>query len=474
MSDYNNLVSELQDDIDEVDQQKQDMIKWAENATNEEIEAAFKKINPYGVVIPDNEINLEHTDADDMPSFSMSYTNYRMEFCQNYATCANIAFLFRMLIEYEVPAEVPTFEIEDFMNDPTIADPPAMITDERLLRLYAENKEAMAERVVIYKFLKSVYGYDPDKHVRSSYKSNKKDPSRRRPKTKEAKRAVDSRNCIRKEPVHDYEGTSADQDYDVKNDCPVEKECFNTIPAVEYFTRVNRFRDEHHEPLLQVTKDLYGSDPDVDFAICIYDKHKNKKEGKEFRVAHEKDVIASIINIDQNRWAMLGPYRQNRQKVELYNSHTEVLKQMADKREQDEPIATDIMKKQVKNKKAANIAEAGPDDPGFRKWVRENKPDIARMGATHITDDVDDDKKSGDHDDQVEVNVFNLQDGGRTMKVHKIYNPVEAPVGMPDDSAHPGTMGLAGSNPPQSERGSDSKGNLDNSKLGSDLKGNSR
>lgn len=448
MSDFNNLVENLQADCDEKNVRKQELIKFLETATEEEIKTYYNQINPNGAVIPDNEIGLENVDTDDMPNFSFSYTNYRMEFAQNYATCGAIAFLHRAANEYKVPAEVPTYEIEDFLADPTIADPSDHITDERLIKMYAENKENMKERVIIHNFLQYAYGFDPDKHVRSSYKSNKADPTRRRPNTTAARQAVDSKNCIRKERTNDREGTSADQDYKIDPNDPVEKGCFNTIPPVEYFTRFNRFNQEHHEQLLQVTNDLYGSTPDIDFGLCIYEKHKNRQESKEFNKIHEKDVVASITNIDQNRWAIMGPYRQNRQKVEFFNSNTEILKAMMDKRAEDEPVAADIMKKQIKNKKAKNVAEAGPDAPEFTKWVKANKPDIASMGGEHVTDSKDsDDEKGTCPDGQVEINVFNIQDGGKGMSVHKIYNPVEAPAGTPDPDAFPGTMGLSGTNP---------------------------
>ena len=434
---------------------EKDLIEWAKTASSEEIEKAMRAINPYGVVIPDREVK-----KNDETTFSFSYTNYRMEFATTFTTTAMISYLWRRLIEYELPKEVPALDIEEYEMDPSIADPPAFITDERLLKLYAENKLMMNDRIIIHKFLKKVFGYNPDTDVRSSYKANIKDPERRRPNTPAIIQALENKNSIRNEDEYNYNGTSADLDYEPKT--PFERVVFNTVPQVGFFDTFDRFKKEHFEPLVQCTKDLYATCPDVDFAVCIYEKHKNKNAAKTFKSTHSKDLRASMINVDANRWALLGSYRQNRERVDYFNAHTEVLKQMLDKRAEDEPLASDIFKKEIKNKKAENIAEAGPDDLAFRKWVKANRPDVAHLGADHVefdnleeaeqraaaNENVSDEKKDDgivtgidalgktiDYpkgvddcpDDAVEVAVFDLRNGGSDMTVRKIYNPVEAP-----------------------------------------------
>ena len=92
-------------------------------------------------------------------------------------------------------------------------------------------------------------------------------------------------------------------------------------------------------------------------------------------------VIAPITNIQLNKWALLGSYRENRERVDFYNQHTEVLKEMVDQRERDSHIASDIMKKRIKMKKAANVEEAGPDDKEFIRYLKKNKPQVSKLGV---------------------------------------------------------------------------------------------
>jgi len=245
--------------------------------------------------------------------------------------------------------------------------------------------------------------------------------------------ALERTNTIRKEGVKEGFTQATVEDLDHKPDGPVEKAVFNHIPSFDYFAKFNRFMEEHHEILQQCTYDLHGSRPDVDFSLCVYDVHKTKTEADAFKKKNADHVIAGITNIDKNRWVLMGSYLQNRERVDFINDKTAILKSMMDKRKEDEPTMRDILKKKVKNAKKKNIAEAGPDDKEFVDYIKKNKPDIAKLGGEHITADKPEKdeftEEVGDcPEDLVEVNVFDLRDGGKSMKVRKIYNPVEAPA----------------------------------------------
>ena len=89
--------------------------------------------------------------------------------------------------------------------------------------------------------------------------------------------------------------------------------------------------------------------------------------------------------------------------------------------------------KKVKERKESSeyLAESGPDDKAFLNYLKQNKPEVAKLGGQHIKQDGESDDDCPE--DAVEVNVFQVDEGGRQLKVHKIYNPVEAPAsGAPE------------------------------------------
>lgn len=416
------LDEQLNNLIDEIDAES--IESWVEKLSEEELHAAFKKINPYGVTLP----------SEFQQSASFSYTNYRMEFARQLSTTTIIAYLFNQLRDWQVPDEVRPIEIDAYMRDATLADTPAEVTNAQSVARYEENRRTMADRVAAYRFLKHMFDFDPDRHAASVLTTCKGDPERRLPRTAATKRAVRNPNNVRAVPAREYEARVDDLTYTPEGE--IERAALGIIPSMDSFNRLERYGDENHEELLQCTYDIYGARPDIDFSINVYAVHNSKEESEAFKVKHGNMVIAPITNVQCNKWALLGPYRQNRERVDYMNSNTELLKAMIDKREQDSRTGSDIVSKRIKVKKKQNRIEAGPDDDNFKTYIRENKPAIDQFGANRVEQKDDEVRDSSDDDEDdgktVQVKVFNISDGGAKLKTHRIHNAVEAPGMRPE------------------------------------------
>jgi hypothetical protein len=438
MSGITDQLNELMNEFAQDDVRMQKMEQFIQNCPEDKLEDLLKAVNPYGPVA------AVKSGTEEM--VSISYTNLRMEYAKRFAAVSLVAFMTRMLKEYKVPEEVPPVEPAEFIENPGLLDTPAHIKDPKVREKWAEARETMADRVTIWKFFQHIFQFDPDRHVAAALQTNKKDPAREKiPATKAVRTAVTAKkNAVRSAAVkrQDWEAGPEDLqplDEDGKSIFAneVEQAAFETIPPHDMFAKWDRYAEEHYEQIQDATKKVYGCVPDVDFLVIAYDAHKTKEEAQKFKDTHMDRVIAPITQIRKNRWAILGPYRENRERVDFLNRHTEVLKEMIDQRERDSHVATDIMKKRIKAKKAENIKEAGPDDKAFRRYLRANKPAVAGLGGEHVNQG-----ESSDDDcpeDAVEVNVFTVGEGGRELKVHKIYNPVEAPV--VGDAPSPATDG---------------------------------
>lgn len=409
MSTVNEQVNELLNEFNAEDTSTEE---WISKLGPEKVNELVKKLSPYKPLLLDEK-------EDEQMSFS--YTNMTMENAKRIAMVSLVAFTFRMIKEYKMPEEVPSVEPDEFIANPNILDTPNGITDKRLLEKYAEARASMQERVTIWKFFKNIFDFDPDKQVASALQTNTaRDPP---PKTKATHTALSSKkNSIRNVQKKDYEYSVDELKERELNS--VEEGAYGTIPSVDTFAKWDRYLEENYEQVLDVAKNAYGCQLDIDFMVNIYDKHLTKDDANKFKDRNMDNVIAPITLIRRNHWTILGPYRENRERVDFLNRRTEILREMLDQREKDSHTATDIMQKRIKNKKKENDAEAGPDDKAFRRYIKQNKSQVANMGGIYggEEDEEDDCPK-----DAVEVNVFTLQDGGREMKVHKIYNPAEAP-----------------------------------------------
>lgn len=420
MSGITNELNELMNEFAQEDVRKQKMEEFIKNCPEDKLEELLKAVNPYGPV--------SAVKSGDEEMVSISYTNLRMEYAKRLAAVSLVAFMTRMIKEYKLPEEVPPVDPADFIENPSLMDAPAHIKDPSVLAKWAEARETMSERVVIWKFFQNIFQFDPDRHVASALQTNKKDPERATvPATAAVRTAVSAKkNSIRSSVARQaWEVTPDELKESDKPTSEVEKAAFETIPPHDMFAKWDRYTEEHYEEIQSATKHVYGCVPDVDFLVIAYDAHKTKAEAQKFKDTHMDRVVAPITQIRKNRWAILGPYRENRERVDFLNRHTEVLKEMIDQRERDSHVATDIMKKRIKTKKAENIKEAGPDDKAFRRYIKANKPSVAGLGGEHVNQGDESDDECPE--DAVEVNVFTVGQGGREMSVHKIYNPVEGP-----------------------------------------------
>ncbi len=377
--------------------------------SDDEVLRLLKITNPGGPVV-----NKE--------CFTFSITNYSMEFQKRITATAMISYMMRACKEYLVPANVPAGDVDECIRDPSKLECPAHITDPAGRAAWAEYKATFEKRRAVQEFLTHVFSFNPDLHVAAAMNTNKHNPEQRLPDLPQIREIINERkNTINKnETRREYEYSQSDLS-DPALFSAEEIEMYKMIPPLDTFVKFDRYFDEHFEGLMKATKNIYGVRNDIDFGLVIYDKHATPEDAQKFRSMNNETFIAPVSEITAGRWALLGPYRKNREVVSFLSRQTDLLKQMLDQRESDSKIAADIVKKRVKRTKDENVRRDGPDHQAVREYLAANRPAIADMGAEPVEDVKDDGK-------HVEVDVFNISGGGATMQREKIYNLSEAPA----------------------------------------------
>lgn len=271
-------------------------------------------------------------------------------------------------------------------------------------------------RELIDDFLKHYFSFNPDQHVKSSYAPNYVDPERK--------------------PIPE----DADPDED-----PARA----IIPPADTHARFNRYFDANYEYLRQATDDIYPHKCDVDSVFIAHTVITNKP-GKDMATAsaewqrkHASEVDLDILDIDFNKFVFMGPWAQNRERINFYTKDTEVLKRIMDASRDHDRMGRDLMKKRVQTKKKENIRRDGPDAPAMSK-IREANP-IKQYGAKPITSPEDiprDEQKLGE--DEIKVDVHHLSARRRGKRIQgraskwKFHIPAEKPK---EDSVKPLTPG---------------------------------
>jgi len=170
------------------------------------------------------------------------------------------------------------------------------------------------------------------------------------------------------------------------------REAFEIIPPQDTFHRWSYYEEVNYEELRVATEAVYHEKPDLDMALVLYDHYEGTDEEvneafETFRDAHEEEIPTDIKSIDFGQWILLGDFKENRSKIEFYNKNTGLLKRILDRHAEDKKLGKDLMRKRVRNLKAKNIKEAGPDDPGlatYREGLAEAGKDVGALGAEKV------------------------------------------------------------------------------------------
>ena len=390
-----------------------------------------KQLNPYGRTIEGSDKILTY-----------SYTDLRHEYLKKILLTGMVGFLNRMCDEWKVPDGIPVIPVYDYVKDPskldefekTLKDPEFMRKDLDL------NKAYMAKRVAIKEFLEDMFQYNPDFHVRSSYKPNLDDPDRKIIDTPAGQLAIyqlKKADPEFNERWHIYERDQKNQQ-DVKEPrepsetdetqkivSDVKKQCSEMILPADIFHRFQYYYDSHYEELKEIVGDLYCDKADLESAINPYAWHDTEDDADKFIDKHQNEVITSIYKARSGAWNIFAPYKKVRESMRYFNKKTMVLEEIAKQIERDAKLGADLMKKRIKVKKQKNINEDGPDDPAFLKW-KEGNTTLQDMGAE--LNKQDNDVPNECPDNAITVPVFRMSQGGQVFKKTHFFSEAAAPT----------------------------------------------
>ncbi len=417
-----------------------------------------KRLNPYGRTIQG---------SNEFMNFSITQITH--EYWKKFITTAMIGYLNRMCDEWKVPNGVPVVSVYEYLDNPSLVDTPALAIERNntaAIRDYEFNRKWMEKRIAVKEFLEEMFQFNPDEHVRSAYRPNYKDETRKPldtmaarlaikhacktdtelradkvlhdaiqgVKTKKVKRIIRGkdgsiREVIREvpvalpppEPLAPTDRKPLDSAHPV--DTSVTSTITNMIPPHDMFGRFKMYHTENYEQIREAVLALYCEKPEYELAINPYGNHKTREAAEAFKKQHADEVIAEVFTAETGKWNFFDTFKKQRESVNFYNKNTTVYEEMIKQTERDERLGADLMAKRVSKEKAKNVAEVGPDAENFKTWVKENN-DLTKMGAQHIGHMADGEDMP---EDSIEVPIWRIAKGGLELTRDQFYSKAEAP-----------------------------------------------
>jgi hypothetical protein len=446
-----------------------------------------KYLNPLGNII-----------TEDKEYVNLSIINWTEQYMRKFLTTSLIGYMYRLQSEYEPEDEIEASrkEMENKLQNTTDVDEIEAIRAEhaRYSKLLTKTARAM-----VMKFLNRNFNFNPDHHLRPSHSENKDDPDRK-PKAEEiiAKCKVNANlveeklqakqeqtyNYLRNHVLNVYQ-TAVETSRTLKSALttmmdpmldPADKQgillkkykslltivadmkkiadpmatadtlaAWKVDPPADVFHQFDRYVTNHYEQLREVCAALYNEKPDIEYAVIFYKGFRDAESAAQHRKQHEAQFRAEVLTLENTGVSLIGPFKENRGRVEFYNKHVEIMKRMMEQMETDHKLGKDLMEKQVKKKKRENIARDGPDAPGLRDYSKAMNT-MAELGAKKIftreeQEKLEEAKRICEDvevpSDAIQVDMFfptTDADGNTVLSKKKMYTQAEAPLHLQEGS----------------------------------------
>lgn len=379
---------------------------------DETLDQAVRILNPLGSVITDTREQYAN----------LSITNYRDKYHRNMTVTALIAYLHRLVEEYEPENRLEAMRLEyrDLMTK----------FPENYKELHAEMELACkrmtnATKMILREFLARHFEYNPERHVRTAHTENKADVSRETKYKKIAEqvfvkeRASATEAKLRSNPESSftYSRNTILAAYQASCDnLEIVGQCLSSIldteisledkqaillrqysqlkqlvdriepiakplqkidtlialekaPPIDLFYHFDRFFSNHYEELRDICNVVYNEKPDIEFECTFYASFDNENSAKIHRQQYESEFRKEVHTISNRGTTLMGPFKANRDKLDYYNKNTEILKAMSEGNETDAKLGKDIYEKRLKVEKAKNIREHGADAKGLKTYA---------------------------------------------------------------------------------------------------------
>lgn len=197
-------------------------------------------------------------------------------------------------------------------------------------------RESQEHQTIIKKFLDKLFKFDPNTHSEQGYQPVPTD---------------DERKALTPEEI-------------------------DNVPSNDTHCRFTKYYEVNYEKLRTATKDMYNVKPDLEHAMIVYDVVDTKEEVDAFIRKYGSSSKLDILSYNLNQWTLMGPFKENRSRIDYYNKNNEIIKAMLDQQEKDASLGEELMKKRVKTQKQRAEKIFGKDDPKLKEYLQMTNSNI--------------------------------------------------------------------------------------------------
>lgn len=167
---------------------------------------------------------------------------------------------------------------------------------------------------------------------------------------------------------------------------PQVEKVLELIPPQDTLHRWSYFTEVNYEDLRKATEVIYNDRPYLEWAIGLWDIIEGSPEEcrakyDAYKDRHAEELPMDIKMLEFGGWTPMADFAANREKIEFYNKNTGIVQKILERHAEDAKMGKDMVKNRVKQAKAKNIREQGPDHPDLKNYTENAGPNMQAMGA---------------------------------------------------------------------------------------------
>jgi len=180
------------------------------------------------------------------------------------------------------------------------------------------------------------------------------------------------------------------------HDSPIDdvQDILKINPPADTFYHFERYLNAHYDILHVITSLLYNQAAEIENMLVYYDSFDKQEEAREFVRVHESEFSIEPQIVENNGVTLLGPFHENRERVDIFSKNTEILRIMTEQLTKDQQLGKELTKKRITTAKRKNIRETGADDvDGLERYINARgivktygkRPELSREEREKLT-----------------------------------------------------------------------------------------
>jgi hypothetical protein len=148
------------------------------------------------------------------------------------------------------------------------------------------------------------------------------------------------------------------------------------------FESFRLYKSANYDENVKEVEALWALKPEIENTITVFeDGFETLEEAMAYKDKNKDIFTVQVHIVKKGSPYFLASYKANRDKLEYYNKHTEILKAIETRVKEDEKVGEKLLKKRVRRIKESNIEKEGETSEGMAKYMKENPSAASTMGA---------------------------------------------------------------------------------------------